>query len=445
MAFLLTWHGTLLYRHRQSGALVHRPLLPVADDYEPLALDVPMEQLQPAFGRYVLDAAPELPQHPAGALQQFQLRRGGEGLTLVLQHDGAFLSANPQGEQVTLFRGEPTGWQSFLPLSAADLDALRTILTSAWLTRSSGVLTERPVLGDLFHLHIGDLAADLRFQLPLELAGWPHRLTLLRDGWRIDQVCQYRPLVYYSAFGSRDIIEQFAVSVRSLIEFGGYTGPIVVLTDRAPAALGELLSPDDLARVAVLQNQPRDRPGFMAARYMILDWPDAWKFQPLLYADADTVFDAEVAPMLHAVAMSDRIAAPVELLSTLARSPASGAALLQRDFCSPGFMAGFNTGTLGIPNLQAHAETLRLIRRIIINHGMLHGRLALPYVDQEIANYVSYRLAHFDTGLISRYVRFAGDDAHAGPRNGLVHFWPVAGAEARLLAMRNYPAHLRQR
>jgi hypothetical protein len=106
-------------------------------------------------------------------------------------------------------------------------------------------------------------------------------------------------------------------------------------------------------------------------------------------------------------------------------------------------MAGFNTGTLGIPNIRAHADTLRLIRRIIMNHSTLHGRMALPYVDQEIANYVSYRIAHFDTGLISRFVRFAGDDAHNGPRCGLVHLWPVAGAAARAQAMRDYLARLR--
>ena len=147
--------------------------------------------------------------------------------------------------------------------------------------------------------------------------------------------------------------------------------------------------------------------------------------------------------MLHAVAMSDRIAAPIELTSSLSSSAASGAALMQRDFSSPGSMAGFNTGTLGIPNLRAHAETLRLIRRIITNYAALHGRMALPYADQEIANYVSFRLAHFDTGLISRFVRFAGADAHIGNRCGLVHFWPVAGAAARTQAMRDYLARLR--
>ena len=85
-----------------------------------------------------------------------------------------------------------------------------------------------------------------------------------------------------------------------------------------------------------------------------------------------------------------------------------------------------------------------MLRRIVMNHSILHGRLALPYVDQEVANYVSYRLAPVDTGLISRFVRFAGNDADAGPRCGLVHFWPVPGAAARAQAMRDYVARLRE-
>jgi hypothetical protein len=67
---------------------------------------------------------------------------------------------------------------------------------------------------------------------------------------------------------------------------------------------------------------------------------DAVQFQPLLYVDTDIVFDRDVTPMLHAIATSDRIAAPLETLSVLSTSPASGAALLQRDLCSPGFLAG---------------------------------------------------------------------------------------------------------
>jgi hypothetical protein len=417
--------------------------LPVADDTEPVVLDLPIEQLQSGFGHHLRASLPELPVNPPGALQRFQPQWAVDRRTITLQHEGAFLSAAPNTDRVTLARAAPGGMETFLPLSPVDLDAVRMILASPWLIRSSGVLVERPTIGNLFHLHVGDLEADLRFQLPFDLASWPDRLTLLRDGWRIDQICQYRPLIYYSAFDSPEILEQFAISVRSLIEFGRYQGPIVVLTDQVPQALTQFLPAEDLARVAVLPLRPADRPGYMAARYFILDWVDAWRFQPVLYVDTDIVFDNDVAPMLRAVAMSDRMAAPIERFSTLSANAASGAALLQRDFCSPGYMAGFNTGTLGIPNLRAHAETLRLIRRIIMNHAAMHGRGALPFVDQEIANYVSFRLTQFDTGLISRFVRFAGDDAHIGNRCGLVHFWPVAGAAARAQAMRDYTARLR--
>ena len=222
-------------------------------------------------------------------------------------------------------------------------------------------------------------------------------------------------------------MEQFAVSVRSLIRFGRYQGQIVVLTDRAPAELAEMLPAECMARVTIIPFQPHDRPGFMVARYLILDWPDAARYQPLLYVDADIVFDRDVTPMLHAIAMSDRIAAPVELMSPLARNASVGAALLQRDFLLSRIHGRDSIPALWeIPNVRAHAETLRLIRRIIANHSLLHGRGALPYADQEIANYVSFRLANFDTALISRFVRYGGENAHLGERCGLVHFWPVS-------------------
>lgn len=443
MAFLLTWHGTLLCRQRQSGTLVHRPLVPSQDDVEPVVLDVPIEQLQPAFAHHLRAMLPELPDHPAGGLQMFQLRWGSDQRTVTLRQNGALLSAELDGERVALFRTEEAGWENFLPATQADLDALRLVLSSSWLVRSSGAEVERPTLGQYFRLHVGGLEVDLRHQLPFDLAEWPYRLTLLRDGWRIEQIVQYRPLVYYAAFGRPEITEQFAISVRSLIEFGCYRGPIVVLSDHAPDDLARFLPAEDLARVAVIPFEPRDRPGFLAARYILLDWPGGRQFQPLLYVDTDIIFDSDVTPMLHAIAMSDRIAVPLEPMSPLAVNAGSGAALLQRDLCSPGFLAGFNSGTLGIPNLPSHATSLRLIRRIVMNHSLMHGREALPFGDQEVANYVSYRLAHFDTGLISRFVRYSGHDASTLARCGLVHFWLVPGSADRVQAMRDYVTWLR--
>ena len=70
MAFLLTWHGTLLCRHRESGALVHRPMSPAAGDADPVALDLPIELLQPGFSDHLRATLPELPVNLPGALQR---------------------------------------------------------------------------------------------------------------------------------------------------------------------------------------------------------------------------------------------------------------------------------------------------------------------------------------------------------------------------------------
>jgi len=198
----------------------------------------------------------------------------------------------------------------------------------------------------------------------------------------------------------------------------------------------------DPGRLTVLHHEPTDFAGYVAAKYAILDWLPASQFQPLLFLDADIICDRPIEPVLCALAASDRIAAPIEEFSALQNSPSMGATLLQQDGCSPRYAVGFNCGTLGIPNLATHITTLRLLRTVMVNHADIHGRHAQGWVDQEIANYVSYRDAHFDTHLLTRFVRYAGwDNKTAGlsGRVGLVHFWPATN---KLDVMRRYAQEL---
>ena len=236
---------------------------------------------------------------------------------------------------------------------------------------------------------------------------------------------------------------QFAIAVRSLFDFGRYDGDIAVLTDHEPAAIMGMLPAIDPARCAVLRCDARDRAAFMAARYAIADWPGGWNYQPILYVDTDTVFDADIAPMLHEIAMSDRLSAPLEHLSPLRSAVPNGAGLLQLDGCDVAFRHGFNSGTIGIPNLAAHAATLRLIARIVANRAVANGRDALQFVDQEIANYVGYRNACFDTALLSPFVRVGGEGiTPIEGRRGLVHFWAVPKSQQRAAKMAEYAASL---
>jgi hypothetical protein len=444
MTALLTWDGSVLCRDRRTGQVVRRPLSDSFDDAEPLDIGLPVDALLASFASY-LRADDDLSFDIAeGPLQGWHVSRSVDRLSITLTRDGQYLSATNGTDKLAL-AAKAGDCEGFMPVSDADFAVLFTIFRTNWLIRRTG----QPVAGSAvamvpFHeLNIGPLKVDLRWQMPLDLTQWPNRLTLLRDGWRIDQICRYRPLVYFAAFGDDSIMAQCAIALRSLVAFGCYDGEIAVLTDREPSAIVRLLSDFDHARLKVLCCDARDRPAFMAARYAIADWAEGWHYQPILYVDTDTVFDAAVEPMLHAIALSDRLSAPVEHFSPLRSSFPVGGGLLQLDGHDPAFRHGFNSGTIGIPNLAVHANTLRLIGRIIANRATANGRDALRFVDQEIANYVGYCLSCFDTTLLSPYVRVGGmAPIPTEGRRGLVHFWAVPVGAQRAERMAAYAASL---
>jgi hypothetical protein len=285
---------------------------------------------------------------------------------------------------------------------------------------------------------VGSLAIDLRWNLPFDRSEWPHRLPVLRDGWRIDQIYRYRPVIYYAAFGAAFVMQQFALSLTSLVTAGAYDGAILVMTDRTAAEIAALVPPGMQAPLVVLPMAACDKMAAMAARLTIGGWADGWRFQPLLYVDADILFDLPVAPMLWAIARSDQISAPAEPKEPLATSVFVGSDLLREDNCDPGSVLGFNSGTLGIPNLQRHARMLDFMSRVMSNRATMYGREALPYTDQSIANYVLFRLERGDTALISPFVRLADHTAEPTGRRGLVHYCWVPGAGVRVEVMRSY-------
>ena len=440
MTALLTWQGTFLCRERTTGALVQRSVDSSLDDVELVEIGSPAELLQVTFANHLRDDTSLSLQVAEGALAGWSVTRAADGRSVNLELGGQYLSAVYRGLAVNR-TGHAKDWEAFLPLSPADVEALRAIPANHWIVWSSGApVASGDVRFSAFSgLDLGPLKVDLRWQIPFDVSAWPNRLTLLRDGWRIEQICRFRPLVYFAAFGNEAIMRQFALSVRSLVTFGGYDGDIAVLTDHSAEEIAALLPAFDRPRVLVLQCDARDRVAFMAARYTIADWADAWQYQPILYADTDTIFDADIAPILRAIACSDRISAPVEAMSPLRTSASVGAGLLQLDGCDPRSMYGFNSGTIGIPNLFEHAHTLRLIGRVIANNAALNGRDSLGYADQEVANYVSYKIGHFDTTLLSPYVRVGWDNSVPNDnRRGILHFWAVAGSAERADAMAAY-------
>ncbi len=445
MIHFLTTHGTVLVRG-EGEAISHAPLRELSEPSRLVGLDIPIGALRQDFREFLQrDAKPPI---------AFETDWSGAGRVHVdvernlvhLERGGQFLSAGGEGGGTAWIDGTPDEWERLLPLSDDDLARIVQFFSGAWIIRSRRIAVRGwdVALTPGFRLRFGPIEIPLAFNLPFDGRTWPFRTTVLLEGWRIEEICLYRPLVYYSASNSPAVQAQLVQSIQSLLEFGKYDGEVHVLTNLSHDELCRRIEHFPRDRLSVQALEPTDFVGYVAAKYAILEHEPAWRYQPVVYLDSDIVINASLREMLVEIATSEHIAAPIERVGPMRNWPSVGASLVQRDGHDPRFADGFNAGTIGIPNLAAHAQTLRLIRQIIANILKTDGRGVLQWVDQEVANYVSFRVGCVDTYLISRYVRYAGAEAAGAPGllNGMVHFWNT-GPLDRAAVMGRYVEALR--
>jgi hypothetical protein len=433
---LLTYHGAL-FCTTPDGAFVQRPLA----DTGATPIVLPAEITARRFEEFLAaDGKPLCVPITEGALSGFTMTLAANRRTLTLSRDGRFLSAERDVQNIAHDRAKANEWENLMPLTQHDLSVLRGVAENAWVVRSTGAVVAKrtAALRGGFTLRAGDLSVDLRYQTPFEGSALPYRLRLLRDGWRIDELCLLRPLVVMTAFRTPAVVEQMLLSLQSLREIAHFDGNVLLLTDAAPQLLHRRLSGRDAQRTTIITVAASDAVAGAASRYALLDWPDIRRFQPILCVDPDIVFDADITEMLAAIAASDRIAAPVERQSLQRNSPALGMSLLQQDGAQPRLVPGFSTAVLGIPNVLEHRDTLAQIRRVIVNRCDRFGRNEPVWLEQEAANYVAYRTGSVDTHLITRCLRTidATQAAHVTAGHGLLRFEGPRGSEAVTDAMR---------
>jgi hypothetical protein len=424
----MTYHGTFIGRATDGETLSQLPLDTIFQRGRLASIDVDARQVREIYDAFIAETL--------GGRVTASVRHLGERIihlnpnrkTISIENNGLYLCAEPDG-RAEENRGTVDVWESFVACSDEDLDAIAMIMKSPWILKSSRRMIDGATLtsGENFAMLLGDLNIPLAHNLPFDLGQVPFRLLVLVDGWRIDELVLYKPLIFYLAFGDDNVFEQLAISLESLIEVGRYMGDVLVFSDRTHEAISRdnpWLPP---ARLHVASNPAKDWVGFVAGKYCIIEEKQAYGYQPVIYMDPDIIYDMDVEDLLVSVAVADRLCAPLEPFSRLADSPAVGATLLQLDHAEPRFACGFNGGTIGIPNLPAHRHTLELIRRIISNYSSMNGRGVFKWVDQEAANYVSYKIAHFDTREMSQFVRFSSTHSPVPvePRRGAIHFWGV--------------------
>lgn len=441
--FFMTVHGTLLTR---GSEIAHQELRSVANAEALLSVEADIAALRQDFPQFVVGDMPAPVAAHSETLGAVTLHIDAERGLLTLERDGAFLSAGATGGNVTWTTAAPDSWERLLPIAENEMGQLVALFSNDWILRSTRRLVHpwQIALAPDHALKLGELTVPLARNLPLIGTDFPFRINLLVDGWRLEEIVLFKPLIYYAAYGAPAVHNQLFLSLASLHEFGRYTGDVHVLTDLTVERLREAVPALPAERTTVQALRPTDFTGYVASKYCILEHRPAWGFQPLCFLDPDIVINSNLRPMLIAMALADSLTAPLEDVGPLRSWPPVGGSLLQRDGREARFARGFNAGTLGIPNLRAHETTLRLIRRIIENLLKQEGRTSLEWVDQEVANYVSFLHAHVETAAVSRFVRFGAphDTETPGPLTGLVHFW-ATGKVGRDELMAKYIGVLR--
>lgn len=328
---------------------------------------------------------------------------------------------------------------AFLLLTEADIRKLRHVLGSRWVARRDKQIHEGIAirLADDFILRIGRFSLDLRFQ---DFSRMDHySLVGAVDGWKYEKFYLYRPLVYITAYSDRHVLDQLKLCIASLLKIGRFAGRIVVMTDVGRDEILRLCEPDDPDQIVVLPLRPVDFVGYVCTKYMIYDSELFHGYQPVMYLDPDIIFDRPADEMLVPVASCEKISAPLEDFHFLRNHPAVGSSLLQLDGIEPIYAAGFNGGTIVIPNVANPAvrECFDLIRRTIGSLGVIHGRGFNRWADQECANYVGFKTGMVDTSVLTRHVQHHVAQPLDTGRRGLVHFWAHAGSR-KVVLMRNY-------
>ena len=444
---LLTCFATVVCYDLAERTLVHVPPEAVHPGVEPITVRHDLSSGRLAMLRYgppdalsrtrTATVLPALPQ-----FGPFEVVPGPRDRLVHLKAAERFLCADTAGA-VQVWSQLPSKWETFLPVAAEDLADLAFLQANRWVMPGQAG-PQSITLGRDFTLTVGPHPVSLPDNLPLpfrtpagDQPGFT-RVSLFVDGWKLEEIVLYRPLIYYAAFGNENVLRMLEVSLATLDRLAGFDGDILLITDRTATQLAPLL-PTRLAHAVHVWNvQGDDRFDYVVARYLVPHWPAAAGFQPLLYADTDVCFDGNLGELLTRLVLYPKLSAQTEAFSRLSSTESVGARLLQEDGCEVGDTYGFNSGVIGIPAIPSHGETLLKIAETMYRYAAARGsRRPLNWFDQSVANYVAFKTASFDPTLLSPYVR-QGDGQDGASPTGLLHVW--GAGPGKLDAMRRYLA-----
>jgi hypothetical protein len=271
-------------------------------------------------------------------------------------------------------------------------------------------------------LEAGELSVDLRRQPSLggEAALASGRTTVLVDGWRIEALRRYEPIVVWRHDGSEEADEEIVLGVRSMVAHGGYDGVVRVETRLDPAEIRDRCGLDDRLEFG---RPPEGRCGLLPWDRAV-DSGEAGRRPLLLLANGVTCHRA-LDPMLQALAAADTVAL-LPWVWDAAAAPVDEAELFARDPAEAASVRACIGAIVGLPDLHRSAEIRRLVATIAANRPSPAS--GTDGFEDALLRYVVGRAGGADTGLLSGFASTAraqqfgpGIEAHAIGRPTLIN------------------------
>ena len=324
---------------------------------------------------------------------------------------------------------------------------LEYLISRTWYSHTQD-MTVHPSIA-LDHLKLASLSIHLdEIEATISVASNKKTICFVYDGWKLEKLTAYRPLVYLCAFGSEDLFRCTALACKSLCEFGDYEGDILIITDRSKTDMAKLL-PFLSGRLKVWNIHAVDTLDYTHARFRVESWPDISLYSPILYIDTDIVSNSPVLRILHNILKQDKVCcvseAPLDV-----NDHWYGAPFFRADKSANAVdNLGLSSGVFGAPSIDHIANHCRSIVACSYAYAEANNnRRMLDLMDQPFFNYALRKLGGFDLSLTP----FVGSvfglgynfDFTKNERKGLIHFCGgVGNATPKIDAMHRYVAGLR--
>jgi hypothetical protein len=323
---------------------------------------------------------------------------------LAPEANGLSLSAEPDGG-VSLSRPIQGPRESFAPVSEADLDFLDDIRGRSWVNTSGKTIKDGIRLAPSFRAQIGDLTVPLRALLAARHRRHPDGFSVLFDGWKVETLTAFRPLVYFAAYGKPEAFGSLTLALQALQEFGRYDGDILIFCDRSQDQISSVIPPGLHRQVRIATAPAQDVLDTMAVKYRICDMPALAEYRPLLFLRTDVICNRPLEPLLFALLYANRICVPLEH-DLMGDHNLYGANLFGADdAATKRHQRGFSTGIIGIPNTQVARRVFpTLLDSLYALARSLGTRQLSPWHDQPLVNYLLYKTGEANVELLTQLV-----------------------------------------